>query len=339
MNRDQQNGTEGGTKLTFWQQNLGKSNMAQQDWLVTMGKRRVLIGLAQEPYIDFVGNSRANQTWSAIYPTTHWTKPERTRSYTVIHRLLPQDRWEQVKVESPDVTAVRIQDEQGDLYVFNIYNDQKHSDALHAVDRTIGIIRRSRRAANRPYYFMWAGDFNRHSPLWDEDRNYHLFTRPNLNMAQTLIDLTIKHGLAMALPSGIPTLCANGTKNFTRPDNVFISELLMDRCDSCTVEDHERPPKTDHMPIHIVLEYNLELKNIVPRHDWVKVDWDEYNKTLKDTLNNCPYPEEVQTMEEFDEVLATLDDAIEVATEKHVPVTNHHKIYSKRWWNKDLDAQ
>jgi hypothetical protein len=37
MNHNQQ-GEADMNKLTFWQQNLAKSNTAQQDWLVTMGK-------------------------------------------------------------------------------------------------------------------------------------------------------------------------------------------------------------------------------------------------------------------------------------------------------------
>jgi protein associated with RNAse G/E len=113
----------------------------------------------------------------------------------------------------------------------------------------------------------------------------------------------------------------------------------MDRCISCTVEDHERPPKTDHMPIYLVLDYDLDLKKITPQRDWIKVDWDEYNTTLKEMLNDRPYPEDILTTEEFDNVLGMLNKAIEKATEKHIPVTNHHKIYLKRWWNKDLDAQ
>lgn len=37
--------------------------------------------------------------------------------------------------------------------------------------------------------FIWLGDFNRHHPIWDEERNAHLFTRGALDAAQPLLDL------------------------------------------------------------------------------------------------------------------------------------------------------
>jgi len=32
-------------------------------------------------------------------------------------------------------------------------------------------------------HMIWLGDFNRHHPEWDEERNSHLFTRENLDEA------------------------------------------------------------------------------------------------------------------------------------------------------------
>ena len=62
---------------------------------------------------------------------------------------------------------------------------------------------------------IWAGDFNRHHPLWDDPTNQHLFTTHNLTEAQKLIDLTEKHNLEQVLPPGIPTLQALVTGNWT----------------------------------------------------------------------------------------------------------------------------
>jgi hypothetical protein len=325
------------SQVLLWQQNLCKSNDVQQDWLVAMGKRQILISLAQEPYIDFVRNSRTNQTWLSLYPTVHWRQPSRTRFYIVIYCSLPWDRWEQIDVDLPNVTAVHIKDKRGDLYIFNIYNNQKHSDTLHAMDRTISAIWRTRHDQQQLYYFIWAGNFNQHSPLWDEDRNHHLFTQPNLNMAQILINLVTKHRMAMALPSGIPMLCAMATKNYMCPDNIFLSELLIDRCVKCTVEDHEQPPKTDHILIQLVLEYNLELKSVVPQRNWVMVEWEDFRATLEDSLANKSCPEIIRTTAEFDSALDNLDIAIKAAIKENVPTTNYHKIYLKHWWSKDLD--
>ena len=35
---------------------------------------------------------------------------------------------------------------------------------------------------------IWLGDFNRHHPMWDEERHAHLFTRAALEVAQLLGD-------------------------------------------------------------------------------------------------------------------------------------------------------
>ncbi|KAJ8589707.1 hypothetical protein M405DRAFT_700139, partial [Rhizopogon salebrosus TDB-379] len=68
---------------------------------------------------------------------------------------------------------------------------------------------------------IWLGDFNRHHPLWDEDRNTQLFTNQYLDAAQPLLDLIADYGMIMTLPKGLPTLQSTSSKNWTRPDNVF----------------------------------------------------------------------------------------------------------------------
>jgi hypothetical protein len=57
--------------LVIWQQNTNASNTAQQHCLETMKDQQVDIAILQEPYIDFHGSSRANQSWRPIYPKQH----------------------------------------------------------------------------------------------------------------------------------------------------------------------------------------------------------------------------------------------------------------------------
>ena len=73
---------------------------------------------------------------------------------------------------------------------------------------------------------IWLGDFNRHHPMWDEERNIHLFTKAVLDVAQPLLDMIIKHHMQMALPKDLPMLEVCTTKNFTRVNNVFCSTGL-----------------------------------------------------------------------------------------------------------------
>jgi hypothetical protein len=96
---------------------------------------------------------------------------------------------------------------------------------------------------------MWIGDFNCHHPLWDEECNAHIFTRANLELAQPLLNMLGRHNMKMALPASISTLCAHNSGNYTRVDNVFCTEALIDKIIKCNMDDAARPIKTDHFPI------------------------------------------------------------------------------------------
>ena len=64
-------------------------------------------------------------------------------------------------------------------------------------------------------HMFWLGDFNRHHPLWDEERNSHLFTRSVLDDAQKLLDLLADYGMTQALPKDLPTLQSSSSGNWT----------------------------------------------------------------------------------------------------------------------------
>jgi hypothetical protein len=55
----------------------------------------------------------------------------------------------------------------------------------------------------------------------------------NLNDVQMLLNLLARHGMKMALPKDIPTLESTATKNYTRVDNIFCSEELLEAFISC----------------------------------------------------------------------------------------------------------
>lgn len=96
---------------------------------------------------------------------------------------------------------------------------------------------------------IWAGDFNRHHPLWDSDEDTHLFTPQVTRRAEGLIELLATYDLTMPLLKGIPMLQHMVTKRYSRPDNVFstpgVSELIV----KCEVIPSLHPTSTDHFPI------------------------------------------------------------------------------------------
>ena len=91
---------------------------------------------------------------------------------------------------------------------------------------------------------LWAGDFNRHHPLWDSDEDAHLFTQESMHSAEHLIETCATYDLAMALPKGLPTLQHMVTKKYSRPDNVFITPGLLDMITKCEVDPVIRPTST-----------------------------------------------------------------------------------------------
>ena len=80
---------------------------------------------------------------------------------------------------------------------------------------------------------IWVGDFNRHHPAWDKPEDMWLFTREVLEAAELLIKVTADLRMDMALPPGVSTHVHNVTKKWTRLDQIFISDSMMDAIVSC----------------------------------------------------------------------------------------------------------
>ena len=159
----------------------------------------------QEPYIDFLCNTHANQRWYPLLPSTHHNNPKKSRMVTFINTGILSSTWQQIRVESQDVVAVSINTAAGLITIFNTYNDGDHSNSLQALRDTLQVNIQHPRSIN-PNRMIWAGDFNQHHRMWDKEQSSHLFTTNNLDTAQILIDLLADFSMTMALPKDIPTL-------------------------------------------------------------------------------------------------------------------------------------
>jgi len=116
--------------LQIWQQNVNKSLLSQLDLLQSLKRNVYDVCAIQEPHIDFQGNTRANHNWTTIYPNTHKTHPNNTRSVILINTNLLTDAWKQIEFDHPDITAVEITGQFGTLRVINVYNDGNNNNAL-----------------------------------------------------------------------------------------------------------------------------------------------------------------------------------------------------------------
>ncbi|KAF9051259.1 Endonuclease/exonuclease/phosphatase, partial [Panaeolus papilionaceus] len=163
------------------QQNLNKLLSAQLQMLHTVDPGKYDIILIQEPHIDHLGNTRANGRWQVVYPNGHWDKPHSTQAVTLINTSISTNAWTPEFVDSQDMVMIKIKVQQKTVGIYNVYNDCNHDDSMRAVRESMreeewgGGIGETE--------MMWVGDFNRHHPMWDEERNNHLFTRTNLRAA------------------------------------------------------------------------------------------------------------------------------------------------------------
>ena len=127
---------------------------------------------------------------------------------------------------------------------------------------------------------IWAGDFNRHHPLWDDDNDIHLFTPQATHQAENLIELITNYELNMALPKGIPTLQHMVTKKYSRPDNLFNTNGLTDLITLCKVDPTIRPPCTDHFPIITNIQTPQQKADNNTHFNSREIDWPGFRKNL-----------------------------------------------------------
>ena len=150
--------------------------------------------------------------------------------------------------------AIWISNEFGNLTIFDLYNNCQNSDTIDALGEHLASQPQAPHLS-LPVYSIWCGDFNRHHPMWDEERNHHLFTAGALEDSGKLLTLVADSNMVMALPKDIPTLELMSTKNWMHPDNVFCSSNLEEKIVYCTTDPRLRGPSTDHVPILTALEF------------------------------------------------------------------------------------
>ena len=260
--------------MNIWQQNLNKSDIPQQELINSIDPNTYDILVLQEPYIDFfLGNTHANQRWYSLLPSMHHNNPKKSQTAMFINKGILSSTWQQTRVESQDIVVVSINITAGPITIFNIYNDSVHSDSLQVLWNTLVANAWHPKSINLDG-MRGAGDFNQHHPMWDEERNSHLFTTNNLDTAQILIDLLADFSILMSLLKDIPTLQATYTKNLTWPNNIFCSRIILGIITQCTTLPDLQPPCMDHFPIAITPDTSMEQSLDTLKLNWWLVHWD-----------------------------------------------------------------
>jgi ribonuclease HI len=328
-------------QLKIWQQNCRKSPVNQLHVINSLHPQSFDICLIQEPYIDFLNNTRAPAGWKVIYPPNRFTDDRRIRAVTLISPQLSTSNWMDLRIDSPDVTAIQIWGDFGTIKIFNVYTDCDHADSIHTIKRwysnpeSASLPPTMPAITPTPMFSLWAGDFNRHHPMWEEERNDHLFTKAAIEKAKPLLQLMAMQGMEMALPKGIATLEQSNTGNWTRPDNVFISGEQMEQVMVCDVEPSKRLPLADHLPIMTTLNIKPRAAGIRERKNWRMVEWETFRKELTKKLDSLPPPTELVDLQRFESTLTALEKSIQETVEATVP-TQKLTPHTKRWWTLEL---
>lgn len=114
--------------LHIWQQNLNMSLVAQLDLINNLHPSTVDI---LEPYFDHLRNTCASRYWTVVYPPRHKDSAKMVWSVLLVNNCtMSSNTWEPLPVASTDLTAIHITANNETVYLFNIYNDQKHSNTL-----------------------------------------------------------------------------------------------------------------------------------------------------------------------------------------------------------------
>ena len=340
MTDNQPNAKKGKSNIIIWQQNINRSKTCQHN-LISSGKlieKGIDIVALQEPSINTYNKSIASKDWKAIYPSTHENSPLKTRTLILIRDDILTDSWEQLEIQSGDVTAVHIKGAWGRISIFNIYNDCRHNSTIkmltkyHRAHTTelMGMVE-----TQDKHHLIWLGDFNRHHPYWDLLENNGLFTRGALEQAETLIQALAELGLEMVLIAGMPTHEHYVTKRWSRLDQVFASEHTLETVEQCEALPEEQGINTDHFLIVTNLNLALTLAPKKEARNYWEVEWKIFRDELQSKLSKGGIPNFIKTQSELNKICAELTSAIQDTIAKVIPKA---KIgpHAKRWWTKEL---
>ena len=324
-------------RLCIWQQNLNTSDKAHYDLINSPLHKSWDVLALQEPYINSFSKTKANSQWHVIYPSPHLTNSAVNRSVILISASLDVNKWAQIPVDGTnDISTIQLFTPRGHISIFNLYVNCNHSEALEALGRTI--CNNCQCILGCPSdSIIWCGDFNRHHAMWDEERNHLLFMASAMLAANELISYIAEFGLVMTLPKGIPTLQAMATKNWTRVDNVFMSEDLAGLLICCDTTPNLRSPGTDHVPVHTIIDTGVPQIVPEPYRAYRVVDWKAFRKNLSWQLESIPGSQMIRSDSQFQCAVAELTGAIQATIAAVVPFVKL-ALHSRRWWNGELSA-
>ena len=322
-------------KLRIFQINLNKSERAHLEVINDRVSQNYNIMLIQEPHTTTFNAIRTPSNFRPVFPAHRIANQDQIRSVIWVNNELNTNRWTALDIpDTNDITAIQLRGPRGAISIFNIYNDCTHSRNETTLRNYIQ--EHSRQIlATENHHMIWAGDFNRHHPLWDNDEDVHLFTQQANRFAQGLIDMVATYDMNMALPKGTPTLQHMVTKRYSRPDNFFNTTSLTEHITKCEVDPTLRPSSTDHFPILTDILIPQKRTATPTTYNFREADWDNFRKELRIKMNRLPNPPAIDNSEQLTEAADQLTKAIQETIGENIRKTKPRPD-AKRWWSGDL---
>ena len=174
--------------------------------------------LIQEPYIyPDCRSSIATAKWFPLYPPQSINKIP--CSMILVSNTLSSNTFEQIQIPSDTVTATSIKLTDGTINIYNIYNPPDSNSAL--IDLHEWLITHPTSDTSN---MVWAGDFNKHNPIWTAPE-YH--ARCCCSNSELLLQLLADHKMILGLPPGTLTYHSDAHKTWSTLDLVFCDETIL----------------------------------------------------------------------------------------------------------------
>ena len=312
-----------------------KSRAGMEALINDSGTQNLDILLIQEPPLSAYQTHVNHRSWYRYQPTYRGDEA-RVRSLIYVNTRTSTSAHRQIPCNHPDVTAIKIWNEQRQILVFSVYVppiDMHHIYDVHSMQTTLDAIETTicnhSDTPSTPTTLIMAGDFNRHHPMWS---GTHVYERSMIH-ADELINYIHAKGLSCTLPRGIPTFWAfnragqRSTLDLTLTD----SPTLLTKCGL-----YKDNFGSDHRATYSEWQMGVEQRPVrPPRKAYDRADWIKIGTAIQQQMQGIT---QIDTKEQLDEAADNLINATTAAIEEHIPLAKPSP-YAKRWFTPALKAQ
>lgn len=261
--------------------------------------------------------------WTKMVPSTWREGRWAIRSMLWVNKDVEP---EQVRIESPDLTAAVIRLPERRILIASVYVEGGEPSSLdNACDYLRKAITKVRRGSGTVVDIMIMGDFNRHDQLWGGDE----VSSARQGEADPIIDPMNEFGLSSLLKRGTKTWHGGGYSGDCEStiNLALASGILTDSMIKCAVHGTEHG--SDHGTIETVFDAPWTAPTQTDKLLVKNAPWKDINARIARTLAATPVEGFVQ--QKTDRLMCAVSEAVRALTPKAKP-----SPHTKRWWTADL---